>query len=133
MQSLLDLLTYGSSHHHDIHPRTPMLIIQSLQWKSLDADIIPPRPRGSPHEGPPFSPLDAPCRSYTTTRALQQTSVAINAQGSFHLRLYLLSEVVSSSSSLCHLDNYIQVLLFWSSTWGCLTVPSTVGTPQLDI
>src|SRR5882724_11011558 len=40
-QSLVRLPKYRSSHHHTIRLSTSMLIIQSLQWTTLDANIIP--------------------------------------------------------------------------------------------
>ena len=58
-----------------------MLIIQSLQWRTPNADI-PPRPRGNQDGAPPWASLDIPCGSCTTTQTLQQTSAAVCAPDS---------------------------------------------------
>src|SRR5882724_3814627 len=79
LQSLLELLTIGSSHHHNIHLSIPTLIFQSLQWRTLATDIIPPRHRCYPDEGPPHAPSDVPCRSCMTNQTSQQNSAAICA------------------------------------------------------
>src|SRR5882724_2079449 len=63
MQSLLDLMTHGSGHHHDSHPSTSTLIIQSLQQRTLATDVTLPRHRGNPDRGQPYG-------SYTTTQTL---------------------------------------------------------------
>ena len=47
---------------------------------------------------------------------------------------FVLFKVISSNLSLCHLVSSIWVpLLVQSSTQGCLTIPSEVGAPQLDL
>jgi len=57
-QSLVDLPKYKLSCRHDIHPSTSMLIVQSLQQTTLNADTIP---RGNPDAMQSYAPSDAPC------------------------------------------------------------------------
>jgi len=57
--SPLDLTTYGSSHHHDNHPSSSILITQSLQQR-IFPNIIPLQPRGNPNEGLPCTSSDVP-------------------------------------------------------------------------
>jgi len=75
MQLLLDWTK--SSYHHNIHLSTPTLIVWGLQWRSLNADTIPQRPRGNPNGGLSHSSSDASCGSHMTTQSLWQTFVVI--------------------------------------------------------